>query len=473
MPFAQLPDPPIIPVIGDGGAAQQDVRPYDARTLSQPVGERRAVPEPIPSGTAARAAVLDPVRRPLTLYLLTIAVMVLGIAELPFASDGPQYWEVVAVGFGLASAATFIGAGWARTPVAVRRGDPLVLVLAGIALTVIAGGFLVRRLRASFSWPLSVFDIGILGEVGGMLVLGVLCFVLAGRYADFRGGPLKRSPVLSLVAGGIGLILWWVPDIYFGTWFHASSDSAGYHADGIIEGVGALIVAVALVIAAVTRLGPRARLGCAAAAMVWISYGQTRLVYHYTDSNEVFVALGDFAIGVVLFVSALVANTAAQRRIALAPSGYPSVSGQQSIVVGAGPVAGTPLSVAARAKRTIGIGVGIAAIGIVITVVSYTAASHNPGGGRYFVAFGPVIIGGLAMIRGFRALRASSRIAGNATRPAPPHVEQHRAPPPPVHPQPAPEPPGTPRQPAGGFCASCGTPRTASVAFCLGCGHTL
>jgi uncharacterized membrane protein len=72
-------------------------------------------------------------------------------------------------------------------------------------------------------------------------------------------------------------------------------------------------------------------------------------------------------------------------------------------------VATRTTSAVSRAVRTIVLGVAVAMIGLIITIVSYHSASQNPNGGTYLVAFGPIIFGALAVFRGSRALVAGHR----------------------------------------------------------------
>jgi hypothetical protein len=72
-------------------------------------------------------------------------------------------------------------------------------------------------------------------------------------------------------------------------------------------------------------------------------------------------------------------------------------------------VASRTTSAVARAVRTIILGVVVAMIGLIITIVSYHSASQNPNGGTYFVAFGPVILGALAVFRGSKSLVSAHR----------------------------------------------------------------
>ena len=57
-----------------------------------------------------------------------------------------------------------------------------------------------------------------------------------------------------------------------------------------------------------------------------------------------------------------------------------------------------------RALRTVVAGAVLAGVGLIISVATYAAAASNPRGGSYFVAFGPVILGIILMVRGWRDL---------------------------------------------------------------------
>jgi hypothetical protein len=57
-----------------------------------------------------------------------------------------------------------------------------------------------------------------------------------------------------------------------------------------------------------------------------------------------------------------------------------------------------------RATRTMVVGAVLAAFGLIITVATYAAASSNPRGGSYYVAFGPIIFGVVLIVRGWREL---------------------------------------------------------------------
>src|SRR5215469_14952145 len=63
-----------------------------------------------------------------------------------------------------------------------------------------------------------------------------------------------------------------------------------------------------------------------------------------------------------------------------------------------------------RGMRQIAIGAAIFAVGLVITIVTYASASSSATGGTYFVAYGPMIVGAITVIRGFIALARSRNL---------------------------------------------------------------
>jgi hypothetical protein len=56
------------------------------------------------------------------------------------------------------------------------------------------------------------------------------------------------------------------------------------------------------------------------------------------------------------------------------------------------------------ALRSMAIGALFCIGGIIVTAATYNAAASNPGGGRYVVAWGAVIFGGLQFFRGLMSL---------------------------------------------------------------------
>ena len=63
-----------------------------------------------------------------------------------------------------------------------------------------------------------------------------------------------------------------------------------------------------------------------------------------------------------------------------------------------------------RGLRQVITGAVIFLIGLLITVFTYKSASDSSGGGTYFVAFGPMIVGIIAVIRGLIAMARASKL---------------------------------------------------------------
>jgi hypothetical protein len=100
-----------------------------------------------------------------------------------------------------------------------------------------------------------------------------------------------------------------------------------------------------------------------------------------------------------------------------APSGYGQAPG------GAGPGFAMPKApiqpqtnnslasvVRKRGLRQVTIGAVIFVIGLAITVGTYHSASTSSSGGTYFVAYGPMIVGLIAVVRGLVAMARASKL---------------------------------------------------------------
>jgi hypothetical protein len=68
-----------------------------------------------------------------------------------------------------------------------------------------------------------------------------------------------------------------------------------------------------------------------------------------------------------------------------------------------------------HAKRTIALGAAFVAVGLAISIVTYLMASHNPHGGTYLVAWGPVVFGVFTVVRGLGTLRTANAAATAAS----------------------------------------------------------
>jgi hypothetical protein len=99
-----------------------------------------------------------------------------------------------------------------------------------------------------------------------------------------------------------------------------------------------------------------------------------------------------------------------------APYGQPQPGGPygqpQPGPVGMGPMGTGGLSgvVRRRGTRQVITGSVVFAIGLVITIFTYSHASSSQTGGTYFVAWGPMIVGIIGIIRGVMALSRAGRL---------------------------------------------------------------
>ena len=75
----------------------------------------------------------------------------------------------------------------------------------------------------------------------------------------------------------------------------------------------------------------------------------------------------------------------------------------------AGHAAGLPAweAARARARKTIVVGAVVTGFGLAVTAGTYAVAASSAHGGHYYLAFGPMIVGVLALFRGLRAWYAA------------------------------------------------------------------
>jgi hypothetical protein len=97
------------------------------------------------------------------------------------------------------------------------------------------------------------------------------------------------------------------------------------------------------------------------------------------------------------------------------PGVQPGMAYQPGPPVGAPPfqpAGATDLASIARKRgiRQIVIGTVIFLVGLIITVATYSSASSSQTGGTYFVAYGPMIIGVISVIRGVIAVAQAQKL---------------------------------------------------------------
>ena len=216
-----------------------------------------------------RIGVLDPLRRKTGLALLCTSAVIACAASgfyaasyytlnVNYAHVGnfliPGLWFFAAV-------AAFCGTAWARSSKGARPGDSALLAIAGVAFSVQTVAFLVNALYVRFLWlpnRVGVGDAIQLASAATALTLGVLAFVLTGRYGRHRVGSSGHTPVAPLLIAGISFFGLLYNDLYYTSWFELTSLNTKL--SGILSGVSYGGIGIALCLSAVLRLGPAWRL---------------------------------------------------------------------------------------------------------------------------------------------------------------------------------------------------------------------
>jgi hypothetical protein len=90
------------------------------------------------------------------------------------------------------------------------------------------------------------------------------------------------------------------------------------------------------------------------------------------------------------------------------PYGQPGASGMPYQMPGPMPQGSLAAVARKRGMKQIVIGALLFVVGLVITVATYSSASS--GGGTYFVAYGPMIVGVIWVIRGIAAVSKSQKL---------------------------------------------------------------
>ncbi len=427
-----VPIPPVFtPEATDLGRGDRTMFPSQDLALGGPAGS-----EVRPDVGAPRIAALDFVRRPLTLWVLSVAAVVYAISQpITNSSVNDALQGASSV---LVAVALFIGASWARVPVTVRRLDARDLMFAAIGSAVTAVGWFLQSIANRANGSATLFNIGTIVEVVGVVAVAVVIISLGVAYRAYRAGRQGRSPTPVLVGAAVGAILWQAPDLYGLTWINFNPNTVKFWW-GAVEGAGALVIGLSLLLAAVWSFGPPLSLALGGIGSIVMGITQIRLFYSSDVHLGTYYAIGASIIcaGVVL-----IAYQVTSGRTSIA--GVRNTAGPPPSVAGAPPSAGqavpAPQSRATSdgaavlvAKRTVLVGAGIIVAGIVILVVTYKLTSTR------FFYFGPIVVGVLVMYRGARSwMRLSRRDAsGSAPGATPGNMNLPTAAPPMVNPQPA------------------------------------
>ena len=216
-----------------------------------------------------RIGVLDPLRRKTGLALLcTSAVIACAASGFYAASYYTLNVNYAHVGNFLipglwffAALAAFCGTAWARSSKGARPGDSALLAIAGVVFTVQTVALLAYALYVRFLWLPNRAGVGNaiqLAVAAAALTLGVLAFVLTGRYGRHRVRSSGHTPVAPLVIAGISFFGLLYNDLYYTSWFELTSLNTKL--SGILSGVSYGGIGIALCLSAVLRLGPAWRL---------------------------------------------------------------------------------------------------------------------------------------------------------------------------------------------------------------------
>jgi uncharacterized membrane protein len=102
---------------------------------------------------------------------------------------------------------------------------------------------------------------------------------------------------------------------------------------------------------------------------------------------------------------------------------FATAAGTPAPAPGPSPLQPSPEMLAMQAQRArkqgiaaIVIGVALLVIGVAVTVATYASASASSTGGTYIVAWGPIVFGPIAAIRGFVTLARAQAEADRAPR---------------------------------------------------------
>ena len=282
-----------------------------------------------------RIGVLDPLRRKTGLAFLCTSAVIVCAASGFYAA----YYYSLTVNFAhvgnfldagswfFAAVAAFCGTAWARSSKGARPGDSALLAIAGVVFSVQTVALLVYALYVRFLWLPNRVGVGNaiqLAIAAAALTLGVLAFVLAGRYGRHRVGSSGHTPVAPLVIAGISFFGLLYNDLYYTSWFEITSINTKL--SGILSGVSYGGIGIALCLSAVLRLGPAWRL--LGAGLGFLAIGTIEAILRgVTLQQNVYPGIyeiqagGYLVIACILLASALIAPS--MSRAAAIPGAVP------------------------------------------------------------------------------------------------------------------------------------------------------
>jgi hypothetical protein len=262
-------------------------------------------------------AILEPLRRTPTLLLLGFAMLAFAL----FWFFQARYFDTTnsqnltagdyarPFGWGLGAAAAYLGASWAGRSASGASSSSRLLLLGGVSLTLAALGSFTFAIGKHGSQDPTVLNVSLGLEILGILLLGVLCFVLAQRCRTLKVGPSGRSPVGPLVLAGIGIWLYSLAKYPAFTWVTTDQYTNVSHVCYVVASVGVIALGGALVLTAVYRAGPVVRLSVAALALLILALADIVYAYSLSQNAQVdsasVICLSYVCLAIVFFVSPL------------------------------------------------------------------------------------------------------------------------------------------------------------------------
>ncbi len=224
--------------------------------------------------TPGRVGLLDPLRRRWGLALLCTAAVLASVSSLYFGASSPTNpdvdWQagmyLYAAPWACLAATAFCGSFWARPATGAPAADRVVLVAGGVAALIVSLTSVATTLATVYYWSDAVFNAIQVATAVADLTVGILILVLAARYAKHRTTPGGHTPMGPLIVAGITYMGFVYGDVYYATWFDDSPFNIAFAAT--LVGVAFGGIGLALLLAALLRLGPVYRLLVGGAALI-------------------------------------------------------------------------------------------------------------------------------------------------------------------------------------------------------------
>jgi len=268
--------------------------------------------------TRGQCGIVGPLRRPWGLALLCAAAVLASVSSLYLGASSESgtdaAWQVgmylFSAAWALLAVTAICGAIWAKPVPDGPRGDRVVLVIGAAAAATVALADAVSTFAQANLWSDTAYNALQIVLALADLTVGVSILIVAALYGRHRVAPGGHVPLAPLLVAGVTYLGFVYEDIYSATWFDFTPVNNAVAA--ILVGVGFGGVGVALLLAAMLRLGPVYRLLVAGAALVVVGVVEGVVAGVYLRSSVATVlsiaeAAAFFIIAGVLLGSALLA----------------------------------------------------------------------------------------------------------------------------------------------------------------------